>query len=56
MDDAYLVEGDDGSWICNDCGKNVEMIPDDKCNAERNSKKQEDQGQGQKRRKKDGKY
>ena len=33
-DCAYLVEGDNGSWICDDCGKNVETIPDADCSAE----------------------
>lgn len=35
-DCAYLVEGDDGSWICDgDVPKNIEDIPDEECPAEK---------------------
>lgn len=34
QDCFYLVEGDNGEWICDDCGKNIEDIPDDECSAE----------------------
>ena len=33
IDCCYLVEGENGAWICDDCGKNVESIPDDECSA-----------------------
>ena len=32
-DCAYLVEGDNKEWICDDCGKEIELIPDDECSA-----------------------
>ena len=34
LDCAYLVEGENGNWVCDDCGKNVEMIPNHACSAE----------------------
>ena len=33
-DCAYLVEDNDKNWVCDDCGKIVETIPDDECSAE----------------------
>ena len=33
-DCTYLVEDEDGNWVCDDCGKNVELIPDHACSAE----------------------
>lgn len=36
LDCAYLVEDENGNWVCDDCGKNVEMIPDHACSAEQN--------------------
>ena len=33
-DCMYLVEGDNGEWICDDCGKEIHSIPDDECSAE----------------------
>lgn len=30
---AYLVEGDDGAWICDDCGLDILNIADDDCSA-----------------------
>lgn len=33
-DCSYLVEGDNGEWICDDCGKDIHDIPDDECSAE----------------------
>ena len=29
----YLVAGDHGKWICDDCGKDIEDIPDEDCSA-----------------------
>lgn len=34
QDCAYLVEDDDGSWVCDDCGKDIHDIPDGECLAE----------------------
>ena len=34
LDCTYLVEDENGNWVCDDCGKNVEMIPDHACSAE----------------------
>lgn len=34
LDCAYLVEDENGNWVCDDCGKNVKMIPDHACSAE----------------------
>lgn len=31
---AYLVEGDNGEWICDDCGKDIHDIVDEDCSAE----------------------
>lgn len=36
LDRAYLVEDENGNWVCDDCSKNVEMIPDHACSAEQN--------------------
>ena len=33
-DCMYLVEGEQGEWICDDCGKEIHQIPDDECSAE----------------------
>lgn len=33
-DCAYLVEGDNGEWICDDCGKEIHTIADEDCSAE----------------------
>ena len=33
-DCSYLVEGDNGEWICDDCGKDIHDIADDDCSAE----------------------
>lgn len=30
----YLIEGDNGEWICDDCGKEIHSISDDECSAE----------------------
>ena len=30
-DCAYLVEGKDGEWICDDWGKDIHNVPDDDC-------------------------
>ena len=32
-DCAYLVEGDHGEWICDDCGKDIHEIPCEECSA-----------------------
>lgn len=32
-DCAYLVEGRDGEWICDDCDRNIYNIPDNECSA-----------------------
>ena len=31
---AYLIEDDDGNWVCDGCGKNIEDIPDEDCELE----------------------
>lgn len=31
---SYLVEDNDGNWICDDCGKEIHEIPNDECSAE----------------------
>lgn len=31
---AYLVEGDCGEWMCDDCGKEIHEIPDAECSGE----------------------
>lgn len=33
-DCAYLVEDEEGNWICDDCGKNIHAIKDEECSAE----------------------
>ena len=33
-DCAYLVEGENGEWICDDCGKDIHDITDDECSLE----------------------
>ncbi len=33
-DCAYLIEDDDGRWICDDCGRDIHDIPDDECSCE----------------------
>lgn len=33
-DCAYLVEDENGNWICDDCGKNIHEIADEDCSAE----------------------
>ena len=33
-DCSYLVEEDNGEWICSDCEKEIHSIPDDECSAE----------------------
>ena len=33
-DCAYLVEADNGDWVCDDCGKEIHSIPNDECSAE----------------------
>ena len=30
----YLVEDEDGNWVCDDCQKEIHEIPDDECSAE----------------------
>lgn len=30
-DCAYLVEGDNGEWVCDDCSKEIHEIQDDAC-------------------------
>ena len=32
-DCAYLVEGEHGEWICDDCGREIVDILDDECSA-----------------------
>ena len=32
-DCCYLVEGDNGEWMCDGCGKDIRDIPDDECSA-----------------------
>ena len=32
-DCAYLVDGDNGEWLCDDCGKDIHTIPDEECSA-----------------------
>ena len=31
---SYLIEDNNGNWICDDCGKNIHDIPDEKCSEE----------------------
>lgn len=31
---AYLVEDDNGNWVCDDCGRKCDDIPDDECSLE----------------------
>lgn len=33
-DCAYLIETDDGAWICDDCGKDIHDIKDEDCSCE----------------------
>ena len=33
-DCAYLMAGDDSSWFCDDCGKEIHLIDDENCSAE----------------------
>lgn len=33
-DCAYLIEDDDGKWVCDDCGKWIEEIEDEDCSLE----------------------
>ena len=33
-DKKYLIEDKDGNQVCDDCGKEIHEIPDDKCSAE----------------------
>lgn len=33
-DCAYLVEDENGNWICDDCGREIHEIIDDECSAE----------------------
>lgn len=33
-DCCYLIEDDNGNWVCDDCGKEIHEIPDDECSAE----------------------
>ena len=33
QDCAYLVEGEHGEWICDDCGREIVDILDDECSA-----------------------
>ena len=33
-DCSYLVEDNDGNWICDDCEKNIHEISDNECSAE----------------------
>ena len=35
-DCAYLVEGDEAKWICDDCGKDICSIEDNECSANQN--------------------
>ena len=35
-DCAYLVSGDNGEWICDDCCKEIHSISDDECSANNN--------------------
>ena len=30
----YLTEDDDGNWICQECNKRIEEIPDEDCYVE----------------------
>lgn len=43
-DCAYLVEGDNGEWICDDCGKDIHTIPDEECSANEHKCFPEDRG------------
>ena len=36
-DCAYLVEGENGEWICDDCQKEIHSIPDNECSANENN-------------------
>lgn len=31
---SYLIEDNNGNWICDDCGKDIHDIPDEECSAE----------------------
>ena len=33
---AYLIEDENGNWICDDCGKEIHSISDEDCSAEKN--------------------
>ncbi|MBO7462012.1 MAG: hypothetical protein J6T96_05405 [Bacteroidales bacterium] len=35
-DCAYLVEDENGNWVCDDCGKDIHHISDEECSAEQN--------------------
>lgn len=32
-DCSYLIEDENGEWICDDCGKKIDDISDDECSA-----------------------
>lgn len=32
-DCAYLVEDENGNWVCDDCKKLIDAIPDGECSA-----------------------
>lgn len=31
---SYLIEDENGEWICDDCGKDIHDISDDECPVE----------------------
>ena len=33
-DCAYLIEDENGNWICDDCGLDIHEITDEDCSAE----------------------
>lgn len=33
-DCGYLVEGDNGEWVCSDWGKEIHEVPDEDCAVE----------------------
>ena len=35
-DCAYLVEDENGNWVCDDCEKLIDAIPDEECSADQN--------------------
>ena len=33
-DCIYLIEDEDGNWVCDDCGQEIHTIEDENCSAE----------------------